>query len=223
MTLTKEIRAEWAAVGGLSSPSKMPCYGYGLPASSCKAGSKLRALPGNTVCSHCYACKGRYTMGGVPAAQARRLESLRHLGRWQDFMTRIIRKVETSGYFRWHDSGDLQSVEHARAIANIARELPGIRFWLPTREIAIVKAAGLDSHCPENLTIRYAMAMVGQPEPEGGKYCYSGVYKGSETAARLLHAGPGTVFCPSASTGGKCGQCRACWSREVRMVWYKLH
>ena len=29
-------------VGGLSSPSKMPCHGYSIPAQKCMTGSKLR-------------------------------------------------------------------------------------------------------------------------------------------------------------------------------------
>ena len=40
-------------VGGLSKPSKMPGWAYGLPAKECKTGSKL-AQQDNTVCSGCY-------------------------------------------------------------------------------------------------------------------------------------------------------------------------
>ena len=39
-------------VGGLSKPSKMPGWAYGLPAAECKTGSKLAKLPG-TVCYGC--------------------------------------------------------------------------------------------------------------------------------------------------------------------------
>jgi len=41
-------------VGGLSKPSKMPGWAYGLPAAECKTGSKLVKIPGS-VCSGCYA------------------------------------------------------------------------------------------------------------------------------------------------------------------------
>ena len=39
-------------VGGLSKPSKMPGWAYGLPAAECKTGSKLAQVPGS-VCSGC--------------------------------------------------------------------------------------------------------------------------------------------------------------------------
>ena len=46
-------------VGGLSKPSKMPGWAYGLPAKECKTGSKLVKVPGS-VCHGCYALKGCY-------------------------------------------------------------------------------------------------------------------------------------------------------------------
>ena len=63
-------------VGGLSKPSKMPGWAYGLPAAECKTGSKLAKIPGS-VCSGCYALKGCYVFPVVQAAQYRRLEAIR--------------------------------------------------------------------------------------------------------------------------------------------------
>ena len=34
----------WDLVGGLSKPSKMPGWAYGIPAKECKTGSKLRLV-----------------------------------------------------------------------------------------------------------------------------------------------------------------------------------
>ena len=59
-------------VGGLSKPSKMPGWAYGLPADECKTGGKLKLIP-NSVCSGCYADKGCYVFPVVQAAQYRRL------------------------------------------------------------------------------------------------------------------------------------------------------
>ena len=36
-------------VGGLSKPSKMPGWAYGIPAKECKTGSKLRQVKGSTL------------------------------------------------------------------------------------------------------------------------------------------------------------------------------
>ena len=50
-------------VGGLSAPGKMPEGSFGLSARDCKTGSALRQIPGS-VCSQCYALKGRYVKIG---------------------------------------------------------------------------------------------------------------------------------------------------------------
>jgi len=65
-------------VGGLSKPSKMPGWAYGLPAPECKTGSKLRDIP-NSTCSGCYAMKGCYVFPVVQAAQYRRLASIKSI------------------------------------------------------------------------------------------------------------------------------------------------
>ena len=60
------------AVGGVSSPSKMPGFSFSLPAIvTCPIGAKLAQIPG-TPCSGCYATKGRYQMPNVRDAAGRR-------------------------------------------------------------------------------------------------------------------------------------------------------
>ncbi len=125
-----------ATGGGLSEPSKMPCPAYSLPARACLLGSKLVNVPGTT-CHGCYALKGNYVR--FPVVQERlekRLESLSG-AKWQEGMVYLIREAKCS-YFRWHDSGDLQSVDHLNKIVAVCQELPEVKFWLPTREYDIV-------------------------------------------------------------------------------------
>jgi ubiquinone biosynthesis O-methyltransferase len=43
-------------------------------------------------------------------------------------------------YFRLFDSGDLQGVHHFKNIIALARHVPDVRMWLPTREYAVVRA-----------------------------------------------------------------------------------
>jgi hypothetical protein len=64
-------------VGGLSKPSKMPGWAYGIPAKECKTGKKLQNIEGST-CYGCYALKGCYVFKVVQDAQYRRLNSIRH-------------------------------------------------------------------------------------------------------------------------------------------------
>lgn len=103
------LASAWEIVGGLSRPSKMPGYAYGLPAKACKTGSKLVGVPGS-VCAGCYALKGNYRFGSVKSAQQRRLESLQH-PRWVEAMITLLHALDIR-WFRWHDSGDIQSPSH---------------------------------------------------------------------------------------------------------------
>jgi len=65
-------------VGGLSETYKMPCKSYNIPAELCITGSKLRKI-NNSVCSDCYACKGRYNFGNVQNALRTVTYYYRHL------------------------------------------------------------------------------------------------------------------------------------------------
>ena len=62
-------------VGGLSSPSKMPCFSYSIPAKYCVTGSKLVKAK-DSVCSECYALKGFYRMPNVKNCLENRYQSL---------------------------------------------------------------------------------------------------------------------------------------------------
>jgi hypothetical protein len=107
-------------VGGLSNPSKMPSKSYGLPAQACKVGGKLRAVKGST-CENCYAYdREMYVMPVVKAAQARRLATLTR----DDWTASMVRAINKDNYFRWHDSGDIQSAEHFAKIVEVARAHP---------------------------------------------------------------------------------------------------
>jgi len=120
--------------GGLSSPSKMPGYAYNLPAWRCVTGVKLQAVAGS-VCSGCYAMKGRYRFKNVKDALNRRLNSLTH-PQWVEAMTTLVtwysRKVP---WFRWHDSGDLQGPDHLKNIFEVCNATPAVKHWMPTREV----------------------------------------------------------------------------------------
>ena len=94
-------------------------------------------------------------MPTVKAALQRRFERVtQDLEGWQADMTLLIHNTNTSGFFRWHDSGDLQSVDHLRAINEIALALPAVKFWLPSREYKIVKQFTDRETVADNLTIR---------------------------------------------------------------------
>lgn len=203
---------------GLSAPSKMPGYGYGLPARECGTGSKLRAVTGST-CSGCYAMKGRYVFPEVQAALYRRLEAIEK-PLWAPVMAELIgRRKQT--YFRWHDSGDLQSVAHLAAIVEVCNLTPSVRHWLPTREYRIVSEyVESGGTIPPNLNVRLSAHMIGGHTPTFPRL--QGLVTVS-TVSRAADDYPGAHHCPAPTQGNQCGDCRACWDRGVSQVDYHVH
>jgi len=195
----------WKLVGGLSRPSKMPGWSYGLPAAECKTGQLLVDVVGST-CEGCYATKGCYVFPVVQAAQYRRLESIAK-PEWVDAMALLINSKRPD-VFRWHDSGDVQDEAHLYKIFEVCELSPEKRHWLPTREAWTNKY--LDQ-APSNLTIRFSMPMVDQ-EPAGSWL---------NTSTVVTTAGGRT--CPAPDQGNVCGDCRACWDPSVKNVAYGKH
>ena len=167
-----------AITGGLSSPSKMPGYAYNLPAAACITGAKLVKIPGS-VCSGCYALKGRYRFPNVKEAMQRRLDKL-HDPRWIEAMVTLIDKQPV---FRWHDSGDIQSVQHLKNIFEVCKRTPDTAHWLPTRESRFISLMD-PAVVPKNLKIVLSDHMNNQQVPPSWWPYTSGV-EGNEEATSL--------------------------------------
>lgn len=219
----------WEIVGGLSKPSKMPGWAYGLPAAECITGSKLAQIPGTT-CHGCYALRGNYVFSNVKTAQYRRLEALED-PRWIDAFVVLLRgKYGREGYFRWHDAGDLQSVGHLRRIVRIAELVPDVKFWLPTREYEIVDEY-LERYesFPPNLCVRLSSHYVDHPVELKGRPSLtllptSTVHVGwNQPVVAPSGIIRESIECKAYTRGNECGSCRACWSTEVKNVSYPKH
>ena len=201
--LVKEARE---ITGGLSKPNKMPGPSINLPASQCITGAKLQAVKGST-CSGCYALKGRYRFPNVKEAMQRRLAKL-HDPRWIEAMVTLIDKQPV---FRWHDSGDLQSVQHLKNIFEVCNQTPLTLHWLPTREARFLKLMDPEV-VPKNLKIVLSDHMNDQARPPSWWPYTSGV--------TTDHA---QVTCPASRQGNKCLDCRKCWDRNTKRVIYGKH
>ena len=190
-------------VGGLSKPSKMPGWAYGIPAKECKTGSKLVNVSGST-CEGCYALKGCYVFKVVQDAQYRRLASIKH-ELWTGAMALLINSKK-SKVFRWHDSGDVQDEAHLIKIFAVCKLTPGTRHWLPTRE------AWIKDHmasCPDNLVVRFSSPMVDQGPVKS--------WANTSTVSTKSRT------CPAPDQENACGSCRACWDPLVKNVEYGKH
>ena len=189
--------------GSMTRTSKMPGLSYSLPAWECKTGSKLRKVKGS-VCASCYALKGNYTRyKAIKAAQYVRLESLKH-PLWTAAM---VAQVKRQKYFRWHDAGDVQDLDHLNKIFEVCRLTPNTNHWMPTRE------AWVKDHLPrspKNLVIRFSPPMINQRAPESWPNSSMVIDKGYHT-------------CPAPAQGGQCGDCRQCWDPKVKVVSYGKH
>ncbi len=198
------------AVGGLSKTGKMPCHSYNLPACSCRAGSKLNKIKG-TICHSCYARKSWYCSSNVKAAMARRLNAINNPN-WAADMAAAIAGTGES-WFRWHDSGDLQSEAHLGKIFEVCRLTPAVRHWLPTVEGPTVLAVLARQSKPSNLTIRLSSAKIDHV-PATERLPRSMVY---------TKAPPGVHECVAVLNHSSCGECRACWNENIRLIGYKKH
>lgn len=217
-----------AIAGVLGSPSKMPGYSYGLDARRCRKGGELKAVLGS-VCSGCYAMNSFYgSWSPVAQGQAKRWDGLDH-PRWIDAMVTMITHycVGEHRWFRWHDSGDIQSVEHLERIAEVCRRTPGVEHWLPTREyedVAAWRARG--GVIPDNLCIRLS-AHMHETEviiPPGLELFLADLPTSTVHVSQPVIDGKGNIECRAVELrGNRCGSCRACWSPSVKNVSYPLH
>ena len=198
--LKKEARK---ITGGLSAPNKMPGPSINLPAWNCITGLKLQAVK-NSVCAGCYAMKGRYRFPNVREAIDRRLAALTD-PRWVDAMVTL---VKGQPWFRWHDSGDIQSPDHLKNIFEVCNRTPETRHWMPTREVKFLKLMDPDV-VPKNLIIRISSHLIDQGPVKHWPWTSTVVTSGKT--------------CPAAEQGNKCKECRACWDRSVKNVAYGKH
>ena len=200
-----------ALIGGLSNPGKMPGKGWSISARHCKTGTKLRQIKGS-VCNSCYACKGRYAFNNVQNALDRRLTRFeRKELPWTELM---IKALERETWFRWLDSGDLQSDRMLERIIRVCELTPHVRHWLPTREYQIVKRVLNRLTCPPNLMIRLSAYMIDEPGPEKLARKY-----GLGTSPVETQGGT----CPASSQKNQCLECRQCWDPGVINVSYPRH
>ena len=217
------LRESIDVAGPLGYPSKMPGTSYGISAHACITGTKLAKVEGS-VCHDCYALKANYEYPSVAQAHETRLQGLSNPA-WTGAMVMMILRAHALGkgrngpiavgWHRWHDSGDLQSVAHLEKICDVARKTPKIKHWLPTRELAIVKAFEKGGGIvPKNLVIRVSATMVDGDATQAWP---------TTSRVHTIKAAKGARTCPAPKQEGKCGDCRACWNPKVKSVSYQLH
>lgn len=201
--------------GGLSDPSKMPGKAYNLPAlEGCPTGWKLSQKEG-TICSQCYGCRNRYRFSNVIRAQEKRMQSVLD-PQWPEAMVTLISR-EKCRHFRWHDTGDIFCSEYWDNMLEVMNRLPDYRFFLPTNERTVLKEWVEEGGVvPENCAVRLSSVYPGKLTP---------VHDKIKNVPGILQCGVGTegYDCPAEYHDRyECGDCRACWDRNIPVVSFHL-
>lgn len=221
--LTKKAAA--TICGSLTQTTKMPCESYSLPTVACVTGFKLAQIEGS-ICHSCYANKGNYKLyaANIEPAQHMRLHSielaLSDATLRDEWLSAMVKLIGAATYFRWHDSGDLQSVEHLALIAEVCDLTPHCNHWLPTREYAMVRDY-LSTHgaLPKNIMVRLSAMYFDKPVTvpvslqNVPNVATSNVHK---------HGAPLGQACIAPKQNGECRECRACW-HAVDAISYHAH
>jgi hypothetical protein len=202
----------------LSSPSKMPGLTFALPAGEgCPTGGKLCNVKGS-VCEGCYGRGGCYMFPDAKRVRAENLDFVRQGGDWAGELIRYLTTGKAQPEFRFHDTGDIQSVAYLTDIVRVAKACPNTRFWVPTKEYSIVRQylAMHPEGFPSNLCIRVSAPMIGKPLSESAA-C------GLPTSS-VGCAGNG-FECPvrDGKEGCDTHKCRACWDTSVANINYHVH
>jgi hypothetical protein len=187
----------------LSKASKMPGRSWSLqaldtcPASRKADGSLVDACADGSLvdaCSGCYATTGNYRFKNVKAPREHNREDWKR-DAWVDDM---VSELDNDRYFRWFDSGDVYDVR------------------LPTRMHKFKKFGPVlaEMSALANVVVRLSSdSITGE------------VVKGPQTStiATLDNVPSGALVCEAYQREGKCGPCRACWSKDVAVVCYIGH
>ena len=197
----------------LSKASKMPCRSWSLqaldtcPASRDSTGALVPA------CSGCYATTGNYRFKNVKAPREHNRDDWKR-DAWVDDM---VAELDNDRYFRWFDSGDMYDIRLAHKILEVCQRTPWVRHWIPTRMHKFAKFTGVitDMEALPNVVVRLSSDSV-----------QGGVIAGETTSTIIPtpdHATDSMTVCEAYERAGKCGTCRACWSRDIAVIAYPAH
>ena len=167
-------------------------------------------------CAGCYAAEENGGNYRFPNVKAPRIENQADWER-PDWVDDMVKAINGDKYFRWFDSGDMYAVKLAWKIHKVMMLTPGTQHWLPTRMHKFPKFR-------EVLAAMTALPnVVVRPSSDSVLGAYDrGVHGSVIFPAGTAHP-KGTTLCTAYERGGKCGPCRACYDRTVKVIAYPTH
>lgn len=198
----------------LSKASKMPCRSWSLqaldtcPASVNNDGTLVDA------CKGCYATDGNYRFPNVKAPRVHNREDWKR----EEWVDEMVSELDSDRYFRWFDSGDVYDIRLARKIYEVMKRTPWCHHWLPTRMYKFAKFVNIleDMQNLPNVVVRYSSDSV-HGETVQGKTTSTIVPVDDEIQFASF------TICKAYTRDGKCGTCRACWSKDTSVIAYPAH
>jgi len=162
-------------------------------------------------CSGCYATTGNYRFSNVKAPREHNKEDWKR----SEWVSDMVKGLDSSRYFRWLDSGDLYSVELAQKVLDVMTLTPWCNHWLPTRMHKFKKYLPIFEAMQKlpNVVVRYSSDSVTGETIEG-----------LTTSTIFSDVLPkGAKECEAYKHEGKCNGCRACYDKDVSIIAYKAH
>jgi hypothetical protein len=222
-----DLRSMYRAFGTVvERNSKIDASVFNLDPTACVTGSKLVDVAGS-VCSGCYAIKAYKQYPSVRESQGGNLQLWKQhsatdagLEGWVSSMVWQIQDISDrkakagkagAGHHRWFAAGDMADPLMVVAIIDVALRMPHIKFWLVTREAAMVRS--YIGWMPSNLVCRVSSTMIDQA-PRSGFENTCTVHDSEEAHG---------FICPAMATGGACAGCTACWDSGIANISYKFH
>ena len=119
----------------ISKTSKMKITGKKVGSWSLPAGTSCPGAKGAEVCEGCYAKKGMYRFPVVKNVREHNAQDYHR----DDWVADMVKEVSKYDYFRWFDSGDIETPELAEKIGKVINITATTKHWLPTRSDKIPK------------------------------------------------------------------------------------
>lgn len=163
-------------------------------------------------CQGCYAIGGNYRFDNVKKPRIFNRQDWKRDG-WVSDMVDALRNDR---YFRWFDSGDMYDARLAEKMLQVMLLTPDVKHWLPTRMHKFPKFQ------PILRAMQALPNVMVRPSSDSVTGEYTAGLHGS-TIVPSLQAPAGVTVCHAATNDGKCGSCRACYSKDVAVIGYVAH
>lgn len=197
----------------LSKASKMPCKSWSLQAIDTCPGSKDKNGGLVPACQGCYATNGNYRFPSVKAPRIHNKEDWRR----PDWADEMVQAISSDNYFRWFDSGDCYSVLLAEKILLVMKATPNTQHWFPTRMHKFAKFKDVLARMENrpNVVVRKSSDSIKGKTVRGKTTSTIVPFPGAEKDGHSL--------CGAYKRDGKCGDCRACWDKSIKVIAYPAH